>query len=101
MKKIVIKYLIQILVGLFPLIAQASSFGDDGGFALTTALQNLIDLLSGKIGGAVCVLSIVGVGYAWLKAGRIEKNVAITTIVAISVIFSASWLAQDLGFISQ
>lgn len=91
--------LISFFVMLFPLIAQANSFGD-GGFSLTNALNQLIQLLSSEIGGAVCVLAITGVGYAWLKAGRIEKNVAITTIVGISVIFSAAWIAQYLGFTS-
>lgn len=99
MKTKIIKYLTPLFVFFTPLIADAASFGD-GGFSLTNALDQLIQLLSSQIGGAVCVLAITGVGYAWLKAGRIEKNVAITTIVGISVIFSAAWIAQYLGFTS-
>ena len=77
------------------------ALADDGSFTLTTALNQLIQLLSGEIGGAVCVLSITAVGYAWLKAGRIEKGPAIVSIVGISVIFSAAWIANYLGFISS
>ena len=100
-QKKIIKYLIPLSFGLFPMLAQAYTLGGDGSFSLTTALDNLIQLLSSEIGGAVCVLSITSVGYAWLKAGRIEKGPAIATIVAISVIFSASWLANYLGWVSS
>lgn len=85
----------------FPLMAEAYSFGDDSGFSLIIALNNLIELISSKIGGAVCVLSIVCVGYEWLYAGRLEKRPAVVAIVSISIIFSSSWIANYLGFISS
>ena len=92
---------VSFFIILFPLIAQASSFGDDGSFSLVTALSDLIGILSGTIGGAVCVLAITCVGYGWLHSGRIEKGPAIVAIVGISVIFSAAWIANTLGFISS
>lgn len=95
------KYLSIFFILMFPLSTFANSFGDDGSFSLTTALNQLIQLLASQIGGAVCVLSIVCVGYAWLRAGRIEKGPAVVAIVGISVIFSAAWIANYLGFISQ
>lgn len=95
------KYLTIFLILMFPLSTFADGFGDDGSFSLTTALNQLIQLLASQIGGAVCVLSIVCVGYAWLRAGRIEKGPAVVAIVGISVIFSAAWIANYLGFISQ
>lgn len=101
MKHVLRKYIFYTVLILFPASGFASGFGDDGSFSLTTALNQLIQLLSGQIGGAVCVLSIVGVGYAWLRAGRIEKGPAVVVIVGISVIFSAAWIANYLGFITQ
>ncbi len=101
MSNIVKKIIFYTSFFLYPMSGFASSFGDDGSFSLTTALNQLIQLLSGQIGGAVCVLSIVGVGYAWLRAGRIEKGPAVVAIVGISVIFSAAWIANYLGFITQ
>lgn len=95
------KIILHTILLLSPMSTFAGDFGDDGGFSLTIALNKLIDLLSGQIGGAVCVLSIVCVGYAWLRAGRIEKGPAVVAIVGISVIFSAAWIANYLGFISQ
>lgn len=95
------KYLSIFFILIFPLSTFANGLGDDSSFSLTTALQNLIQLLSSQIGGAVCVLTIVSVGYAWLHAGRIEKGHAIVSIVGVSVIFSAAWIANYLGFISQ
>lgn len=101
MRNIVKKFIFYTSLFLFPMSGFASGFGDDSSFSLTTALQQLIQLLSGQIGGAVCVLSIVCVGYAWLRAGRIEKGPAVVAIVGISVIFSAAWIANYLGFITQ
>jgi len=102
--KLTIKKSIEKIGKLFlysPSITFASGFGfGDDNFSLINALNQLIDLLTSQIGGAVCVLSIVSVGYAWLKMGRIEKGPAVVSIVGVSVIFSAAWIAKYLGFIS-
>lgn len=89
------------LVMCLPIVAQASAgYGDSGGFILIDILQKLIDLITTKIGGLVFVLAMAGVGYMWLKAGRMEKGPAITALVAMSLIYGGSWLAGYFGFTS-
>ena len=95
------KFLTVIFIFMFPLSTFASGFGDDGDFILVDILNNLINLLTSEIGGGIAVLAIVGVGYGWLAEERISAKRAITTIVSISVIFGAAWLAGYLGIISQ
>lgn len=87
-----------ILFVATPIIAQAATFGDSGGFILTDILQDLIDLITSKIGALFFTLSIIGIGYAWLKLGKIDKEPAIVALLGASLIFGAAWLCQYFGF---
>lgn len=82
---------------LLPSLGFAQSYGDDG-FVLVSILHKVIDLITSKIGGAIFAIAIIGVGYAWLGKGVIEKNRAIAIIAGISLVFGASWLVQYFGF---
>ena len=68
-----------------------------GGFKLTSILQALITLLSSDIARVIFVLAIIGVGYMWLYVGRLPKGTAISAIIGIGIVFSAPYIAQQLG----
>lgn len=77
---------------LFPALAYA----DNGGFQLTTILQQFISLLNSDIARLLFVIAIIGVGYGWLYMGRIPKSRALGAIIGIGIVFSASYLGQRL-----
>ncbi|MFN3233794.1 MAG: TrbC/VirB2 family protein [Gammaproteobacteria bacterium] len=91
---------LMLLTLLNPIMAHAASGYSSSGFILIDVLQDLIDLITTQIGGLVFVLAMSGVGYFWLKQGRIEKSTAVTSLVAMSMIYGSSWLAQYFGFSS-
>lgn len=66
-------------------------------FALVNILKSLIDLLSSDIARIIFVLSIIGVGYGWLFLGRIPKSAAVSAIIGIGLVFSAPYIARQLG----
>lgn len=67
------------------------------GFRLASILQALINLLSSDVARIIFVLSIIGVGYMWLFLGRLPKGAAISAIIGIGIVFSAPFIAQQLG----
>lgn len=68
-----------------------------GDFQLVTILKALIHLLTSDIAKIIFVLSIIGVGYAWLFMGRIPKSAAVAAIIGIGLVFSAPYIANQLG----
>lgn len=90
--KCIKKFLI-LTIGFVPTLALAA--GDD--FQLVSILQGLIQLLNSDIARIIFVLSIIGVGYGWLYMGRIPQHRAIGAILGIGIVFSASYIAQQLG----
>ena len=83
--------------GLFSSLLPFPAFASLGGNDISTALRNVEDLITGEIGTTLCTLAIIGVGFAWLKLGKIEKEGALTAILGIGIIYSASYLAQQFG----
>ncbi len=67
------------------------------GFKLASILQGLITLLSSDVARLIFVVSIIGVGFAWLSKGMMPKGAAIGAIIGIGIVFSAPWIAQQLG----
>ena len=77
---------------LISMLLPVPCFASLGGNDIATALNNVRDLITGEIGTTLCTLAVIGVGFAWLKFGKIEKEVALTAILGIGVIYSASYL---------
>lgn len=82
-----------LLLSFSPSLALADTDQDE----LTVILNGLITLLTSNIAKIIFVLSIIGVGYGWLFLGRIPKGRAIGAIAGIGMVFSAGWIAQQLG----
>ena len=89
------KIMYLLIIFLFPAVTHA---GNNNEFILTEVLQRLIALITTKLGGSIFILTMIGTGYAWLKAGRIEKGQAITTLIAMSLIYGSAWLVNYFGF---
>ncbi len=85
--------LFAMLLCFSPTLALADNNQD----MLSSILTKLTDLLTSDIAKLIFVLSIVGIGYGWLYLGRIPKGRAIGAIAGIGIIFSAGWIAQQLG----
>jgi len=86
----------RVMAGLLS-ASPSLALADSSGFKLDSILSALISLLNGDIARVIFILGIIGVGYGWLGKGVIPKNRAIGVIAGIGVVFSASYIAQQLG----
>ncbi len=64
--------------------------------SIDTALQGLIDILTGKSARLIAVLTIAGVGYMTL-CGRLPIKHAVYVCLGIGIIFGATTIASLLG----
>lgn len=76
------------LVGAEPAFAQASG--------IQSALESLIDMITGGVGKALAVLAIMGVGIGWMF-NVIQLRTAGFVVFGISIVFSAATIASMLG----
>ena len=65
-------------------------------FKLVSILQGLINLLNSDVARVLFILAIIGVGFSWLYLGQIPKRQALGVIMGIGIVFSASYIAQQL-----
>lgn len=79
---------------MLPKLACADAIGNN---QIASILNGLVSLLTSSIARIIFVLAIIGVGYGWLYLGQIPKGRAIGAIVGIGIVFSAGWIAQQLG----
>jgi len=92
-KKLFKSYLFFLILLFLPSLASAYN-GED---ALSNVLSGLIDLLVSTPARLMFVLAIIGVGYGTLALGRIPKERAVTMVVGIGIVFSASYISQKVG----
>ena len=80
-------------------LTPAPAFADTAGTnKLLTILQATVQYLStSKFIRCLFVLGIIGIGYGWLALGRIPKGRAVGAILGIGIVFSASYIANQLG----
>lgn len=91
-KKKIVKTMALIgLTGLMSTPAYASEVG-----TLTTAVQGLIDILTGTTAQLIAVVAIAGVGWAW-TANHLSLKQASTITLGIGIIFGAPEIAVLLG----
>lgn len=81
------------LIGLY--MTSALAYGGDVS-TIDTALQGLIDILTGKTARLIAVLTIAGVGYMTL-CGRLPIKHAVYVCLGIGIIFGATSIASLLG----
>ncbi len=91
-KKKIVKTVAMVgLTGLMSTPAYASEVG-----ALTTAVQGLVDILTGTTAQLIAVVAIAGIGWSW-SAGHLSLKQASTIALGIGVIFGAPEIASLLG----
>lgn len=81
------------IFGLY--LSSALAYGGDVS-TIDTALQGLIDILTGKTARLIAVLTIAGVGYMTL-CGRLPIKHAVYVCLGIGIIFGATSIASLLG----
>ncbi len=86
-----------VLLFLCPTLALAANFGGIDSDMLTTVLQGLVTLITSTYARLFMVIGIVAVGYLWMWKGSIPSGRAISTIIGIGIVFSASFLCTALG----
>ena len=77
-----------------PSLAFASNTGGD---VISSVLSGLISLLTSTPARLMFVIAIIGVGYGTLALGKIPKEKAISVVIGIGIVFSASFIAQKMG----
>lgn len=83
--------------GMTLLVLPSAAFAFSSGFELDDILNGLIGILTSNIVRAILVLAIVGVGYSCVYLHKIPRDKAVTTVLGIGIILSASYIAQKLG----
>ena len=80
-----------------PALAQAAGGGTAAGgtAAITTFLQNLVNLLTGTAGKLIAVLAICVVGIGALMGG-LSLRAAGSVILGVMLIFSAAWIVDQI-----
>ncbi len=97
-KRTCILNFISYLVGILFFIFSKTVFAYSGqSTKIDTVLQALLDYLTSTPARIIAVLAIVGVGYATLHLGRIQKQRAIAVVVGIGIIFGGAAVLQMLG----
>ncbi|GAA5109685.1 TrbC/VirB2 family protein [Bartonella jaculi] len=71
--------------------AFAQSFGN-----IESALQKVIDALTGPIAKSIATIAIAGIGIAWI-AGYVEMRKAFFVCVGIGIVFGATQIAAMLS----
>lgn len=86
--------LLALALSIFLCPMSAFAAGDVS--TLTTALQGIIDILTGTEAKLLATLAIAGVGYLWLSGRLCLKNAAMIGM-GIGIIFGAPQIASLLG----
>ncbi|MBV52632.1 MAG: hypothetical protein CL816_01040 [Coxiellaceae bacterium] len=81
---------------LFPLSCFSYS-NDIDSDQITNVLNALVDLVTSAPAKILLVLAIIGVGYSTLALGKMNKSHALGVIIGIGVVFSAGYIAEQLG----
>lgn len=93
--RFVMQFVLVTFCGLGFFINSAYASGGDVS-SIDTALQGLIDILTGKSARLIAVLTIAGVGYMTL-CGRLPIKHAVYVCLGIGIIFGATTIASLLG----
>ncbi len=92
------KYLVKVILALIGSIsctpALASSLSSN---KVSEVIERVTDLITSDIGKGLCTLAIIGVGFGWLKLGKLEKEQALAVIIGIGVIYSAAYIVRQFG----
>jgi type IV secretory pathway VirB2 component (pilin) len=86
MKNVALAAILAAVVVPMPAFAQTSA---DGLF------QKILALLTGTIAKVIAAIAIVLCGFATM-AGRLDKGMFMSVLVGVVIIFSASWIVNQI-----
>jgi type IV secretory pathway VirB2 component (pilin) len=92
-----LKYAFILILLFSPTLVLADDIGGLNSDMLASILQSLITLLTSTYARLFMVIAIVAVGYLWMWKGSIPSGRAISTLIGIGIVFSASFLCTTLG----
>jgi len=93
LKNFIKKRLPVLALGCSPSLALA----DSGSDMISSVLGGLIAILTSTPARLMFVVAIIGVGYGTLALGKIPKEKAVSIVIGIGIVFSASFIAQKMG----
>ena len=74
------------------LVTPGTSYGYGQSNQVSTALENLLNFVTGDVAKFISMLAIVAVGFLTMAKGLIPKEKGIATCIGIGVIFAAQSL---------
>ena len=66
-----------------------------GGGSLETFLQNIVNIITGRVGQLIAVLAIALVGIGW-ALGAVSPRTFLGTVAGIAILFSAGWIVGQI-----
>ena len=82
---------------LFLAFSPSLAFAGTGEDRISSVLSGLIGLLTSTPARLIFVIAIMRVGYLTMRLGKIPKEVAISIVLGIGIVFSAAYIAQKMG----
>ncbi|WP_330168204.1 TrbC/VirB2 family protein [Bartonella grahamii] len=88
------KWLTAALMLFIAFIALSEPAFADGGFGkIETALDKIIEALTGKIATSIATIAVAGIGLAWI-AGYVEMRKAFFVCVGIGIVMGATQIVS-------
>ncbi|WP_273790923.1 MULTISPECIES: TrbC/VirB2 family protein [unclassified Bartonella] len=88
------KWLTAALMLFIAFMALSEPAFADGGFGkIETALDKIIEALTGKIATSIATIAVAGIGLAWI-AGYVEMRKAFFVCVGIGIVMGASQIVS-------
>ncbi|WP_375675764.1 TrbC/VirB2 family protein [Bartonella sp. AP9QHHD] len=88
------KWLTTALMLFIAFIALSEPAFADGGFGkIETALDKIIEALTGKIATSIATIAVAGIGLAWI-AGYVEMRKAFFVCVGIGIVMGATQIVS-------
>lgn len=88
------------VVATLALAGVASLVSPDPAFAQSANLEgfanNVLGMLSNGLLRAIAVIALIFAGAGWLL-GRVNTGALVTVIIGIAIIFSASWIVDQIA----
>ena len=91
LKKRIVFFFLSLWLLLLPEISWASDVA-----TIDTALQSILDILTGTAAKTIATIAIAAIGYLWMS-GKLSIKQAVTIGLGIGIIFGAPEIASLLG----
>lgn len=89
------KWLTTALMLFIAFLALSEPAFADGFGKIETALQKIVDALTGNIATAIATIAVAGIGLAWI-AGYVEMRKAFFVCVGIGIVMGAAQIVNML-----